>query len=72
MSIVAAGCAVWLERLQPVFASIAILALAYQAWLIASRPPHRRTGRMLRILWTSIGVTTIVFSTWVGLWLRYR
>jgi hypothetical protein len=63
---------IWLERSQPLFASVAVAALAYQGWLVWRQPARRRTTTALRILWTSIGVTGLVFVAWAGLWLRYR
>jgi len=62
----------WLEELQPVFASLAAGALAYQGWLVGRRPPARRTRRMWRILAASFGVNAMVVVTWGALWLRYR
>ena len=72
MSIASAGCLFWLEELQPVFASLAAGALAYQGWLVGRRPPARRTRTMWGILVASVGVNVIVVTTWVALWLRYR
>jgi hypothetical protein len=72
LSILSAGCVLWLERLQPLFASVAVAALAYQGWLVWRRPKWRRTGRMLVILWTSLGTSLLVMGAWVVLWLRYR
>jgi hypothetical protein len=51
---------------------VAVTALAYQAWLVARRPPRRLTRSTLWILWTSIATTTIVLATWSALLLRYR
>ena len=67
-----AGCLLWLEELQPVFASLAGGALAYQGWLVGRRPPARRTRTMWGILVASVGVNAMVVITWVALWLRYR
>ena len=72
MSVVSAGCIVWLQRFQPLFAFLAIGALGYQAWLVWRRPPHRRTRMMRAILWTSIGTTTAIGTTMLALWQRYR
>lgn len=72
MSVVSAGCVLWLERFQPLFVSLAVCTLAYQAWLVWRRPPHRRTPTMLLILWVSFGTSIAVGGTLVGLWLRYR
>ena len=72
VSIVSAGCVFWLERFQPLFVSLSIWSLAYQAWLVWRRPPHRRTQRMLLMLWTSFGTCIAVGITFLALWLRYR
>lgn len=62
----------WLERLQPLFAMLAVAALVYQGWLVWRRPPRRRTKGMLAILWGSMGVSALVLIVWVSLSLRYR
>ena len=72
MSVVSAGCLLWLQRLQPVLAVIAVVALSYQVWLVWRRPAVLRTRAMLLILWGSIGSSSLVALTWIGLWLRYR
>ena len=72
VSAVSAGCLVWLQRFQPVFASIAIGALVYQSWLVWRRSPRRRTRVMLAILWTSLGTCAAIGATMFALWLRYR
>jgi|SoiMethySBSTD1v2_1073268.scaffolds.fasta_scaffold3391767_2 Na+/melibiose symporter-like transporter len=72
LSILSAGCVLWLQRFQPVFAALAVAALAYQGWLVSRRPAYRRTRTMLWILWTSAGTTIVVFAVWTALWLRYR
>ena len=72
MSIFSASCLLWLERLQPVFALVAVGALAYQGWLIRRRPRHLRTRTAVRIFWGSLGFTVSIFATWVVLALRYR
>ena len=72
MSVASATCLLWLQRLQPVLAVVALLALSYQAWLVWRRPAFLRTTTMLLILWGSVGSSALVALTWVGLWLRYR
>ena len=72
MSAVSAGCVVWLQRFQPVFASVAIGALVYQAWLVWRRPPRRRTRVLLAILWTSLGTTAAMAALMFALSRRYR
>lgn len=67
-----AGCVLWLQRLQPLFVSVAVLALAYQGWLVARRPPRNRSPKVLAIFWTSVAVNLMVFAAWWALWLRYR
>jgi hypothetical protein len=72
VSVVSAGCLLWLERLQPVFGLVAAVSLTYESWLVWRRPPHRRTPAMIVILWASIGLSGLVLSAWMALWLRYR
>ena len=72
LSVFSASCVIWLERFQPLFAIVAVAALAYQDWLVWRRPPQRRTAKSLAILWTSILVTGGMFAAWIALWLRYR
>ena len=72
MSLLSAGCLFWLERLQPVFAALAVAALGYQGWLVWRRPRERRSRTALAIFWTSVGINALVLLTFVVLWLRYR
>ena len=65
-----AGCILWLQVLQPVFAVVALGALAQQVRLVWGRP--RRTKKVLAILWTSVAVTALMFAAWGVAWLRYR
>ena len=66
-----AGCILWLQVLQPLFASVAVGALAYQVWLVSQRS-RRRTTKVLAILWSSIALNAVIFVAWGALWLRYR
>lgn len=72
MSVVSAGCLLWLQRLQPLLVCVAIFTLAYEAWLVWRRPPHRRTRTMLVILWVSVGTTLAIGAGLLALSLRYR
>ena len=67
-----AGCLLWLEALQPLFAFLAAGALGYQGWLVARRPPARRTRKVWGIFMASVGVNAMVVIAWAALWLRYR
>ena len=71
MSVASAGCVLWLESFQPMFVTIALTSLAYQAWLVMRRPRHRRTQMMLAILWASVGTSMAVGLVLVALWVRY-
>lgn len=71
MSVTSAACVLWLEQLQPLFATLAVAALGYQTWLVRGRPPHRRTRMMLAILWTSFATSMAVAGVFLVLWLRY-
>jgi hypothetical protein len=72
LSILSTGCLLWLHRLQPLFASVAVAALAYQGWLVWRRPPCRRSRRVLVILWASLGTSALVLAAWIAAWVRYR
>ena len=72
MSLVSTGCVLWLERLQPLFGSAALVALIYQSWLVWRRPSARRTRAMMLILWSSLLTSGVGLSTWLALGLRYR
>lgn len=72
MSLLSAGCLFWLERLQPVFAVLAVGALGYQGWLVWRRPRERRGRMALSIFWTSVGINALVLLTFVALSYRYR
>jgi hypothetical protein len=72
LSVFSAGCALWLERLQPVFILVAVSSLGYQGYLVWRRPARRRTTQMLIILWASIGVSVLVLLSWIALSVRYR
>lgn len=71
VSVVSAGCVVWLERFQPVFVALAAGSLGYQTWLVWRRPPHRRTWMMLSILGASFATSLAIGGTLVVLSLRY-
>ncbi len=61
-----------LQKLQPLFAVVAVLALGYESWLVLRRPPQMRTARLKMMLAVSAGVTALVFLVWLALELRYR
>ena len=71
-SAVGLGCFYWLERLQPVFFALALLALAYELWLVGSRPRSLRTPGMLTMVAFSFGLNAVVVGATIFLWLRYR
>jgi hypothetical protein len=72
VSLASTGCLVWLQRLQPGLAAIAVAALGYQAWLVLRLPARRRTLRVLAILWVSVGGSTLMALAWLWTSLRYR
>jgi hypothetical protein len=72
VSVASAGCVLWLERFQPLFASLTVCTLGYQAWLVWRRPHHRRTPTMRAIFWTSLGTSLALGAGLAALWLRYR
>jgi hypothetical protein len=72
VSVASTGCVLWLERLQPAFASLAVLALVYQGWLVWRRPRRARTRTMLLILWASLCISGVVAAAMVAFAIRYR
>lgn len=71
-SLLSAGCLFWLERLQPLFFTVAIGALAYQIWIVRRRPPSFRTWGVKTILATSVVLNLLVIGGWIALSIRYR
>jgi hypothetical protein len=71
-SLLSAGCLFWLERLQPLFFTVAMASLAYQVWVVRRRPPFLRTWGIKTILAASLSVNALVIGTWITLWVRYR
>lgn len=67
-----AGCQLWLQRLQPLFFAVAILSLAYQIWLIRTRPPWRRKFAVKGVLAGSLLLNFVVVGGWIALLIRYR
>jgi hypothetical protein len=72
LSLLSAGCQIWLERLQPLFLAVAIAALGYQIWLVHTRPPDRRKTRVKLILALSLSTNFVIVGGWIALLIRYR
>ena len=69
--LVSAGCLYWLEKLQPLFLSLALISMVYQIWAVSTRPPFLRTRGVRAILYTSLAINTLVLGGWVFLYFRY-
>jgi hypothetical protein len=69
--LVSAGCLFWLEKLQPVFLSLALVSMVYQIWAVWTRPPFLRTRGVKAILLVSLAINTLVIGGWVALYIRY-
>jgi hypothetical protein len=67
-----AGCQLWLERLEPAFFAVAIASLAYQIWLVATRPLARRKTSVRTVLAASLLLNLVVVGGWIALLIRYR
>jgi len=72
VSLFSAGCLFWLERLQPIFFTVAVGSLVYQIWAVRRRPPSMRTRWMKTILAASLGVNGMLIAGWIVLSVRYR
>ena len=68
---IGAGCFFWLERLQPLFFAIALLALVYEVWLVRRRPKTVRSWSIRMILAVSLSLNLIVTGSWIILMVRY-
>jgi hypothetical protein len=71
-SLLSAGCLFWLQRLQPVFFSLAVASLIYQVWVVRRRPPSMRTGSVKSILGISVLLNGLLVIGWVVISVRYR
>ncbi len=71
-SLLSAGCLIWLQRLQPLFFTVAVGSLVYEAWLVGRRPPPMRTWGMKTILAASVALNVMVIGGWIALSIRYR
>ena len=65
------SCLFWLQRLQPVFLTIALGSLGYEGWLVRRQLPALRTIGVKAILGASLVVNLAVLGSWVVLWFRY-
>jgi len=61
----------WLQRLQPVFLTVALGSLAYESWLVRRQLPGLRTMGVKATLGASLIVNLAVLGSWVVLWFRY-
>jgi hypothetical protein len=72
LSLLSAGCLFWLERLQPLFFTVAIASLAYQVWVVRRRAPAMRTWGIKIILAVSVTLNLLVIAAWITFAIRYR
>jgi hypothetical protein len=72
VSLISAGCLFWLERLQPLFFTVALASLVYQMWAVWRRPRAMRTWSMRTILACSLALNLLVISAWIVFSIRYQ
>ncbi len=72
LSLLSVSCLFWLQRLQPVFLTIALGSLGYEGWLVRRQLPALRSMGVKAILGASLIVNLAVLGSWVVLWFRYR
>jgi len=72
VSLLSAGCLFWLQRLQPLFLTVAVGSLVYQVWVVRTRPRKSRTWGIKTILAVSLVLNFVVIGGWVALLIRYR
>jgi len=64
-AVLSAGCLFWLERLQPLFFTVAIAALIYQIWIVKRRPPSLRSWSVKGILAASLVLNVMIMGAWI-------
>ena len=72
VSLLSAGCLFWLQRLQPLFFTVAVASLVYQIWVVRRRPPYLRTWGVKTILGVSLMLNVMVIGGWIAISIRYR
>ena len=72
VSLLSAGCLLWLQRLEPLFFTVAVGSLAYEAWLVWRRPPELRTWGIKTILGVSVALNVMLIAGWIVISVRYR
>ncbi len=72
VSLLSVGCVLWLQRLQPLFFSVAVGSLLYQLWLLRRRPPALRARRTRAILIASLMLNVLLIGGWIVISVRYR
>ena|ERR1700722_12336738 len=65
-------CLFWLERLRPLFASVAILSLTYEAWAMFTRPAALRNVLMKSFFAASVISSVAVIGLWIYVDIRYQ
>jgi hypothetical protein len=70
--LLSAGCLFWLQRLQPLFFTVAVGSLVYQVWVVYRRPPAKRTWGIKTILAVSVVLNVALIGGWIALSIRYR
>ena len=71
-SALSAGCLFWLQRLQPLFFTVAVGSLLYQVWVVRRRPPALRTSAIKTILAVSLMLNIMLIGGWIVISVRYR
>ena len=72
VSLLSAGCLFWLQRLQPLFITVAVGSLVFQVWAVYRRPPELRTFGIKAILAASLTLNVVLIGGWIVLSVRYR
>ena len=71
-SFLSASCLLWLQRLQPLFLTVALGTLAHEAWLVRRQLPGLRTVRVKAIFAGSLVMNLMILMAWVFLSYRYQ
>jgi hypothetical protein len=65
-------CLIWLERLRPLFISVALASLAYQVWAVFWGPAGTRTRSAKAMLTASVISNILVVGVLIFTEFRYQ
>jgi hypothetical protein len=71
VSMVSGVCLLWLQRMQPLFGTLALSSLLYEIWLVKLRPSALRKRSTKAMLAVSLAVNVTITGGWILISVRY-